>query len=198
MLGSQSPDARRMQARLEAELSPGERVQWQAMPIPRWFEPGSLVVFLFGLPWTAFAVVWTLGAAWGVSKANGPWFVGFFPLFGVPFILVGLGMLSMPCWARLAARRTIYAITDRRALIIQGIRTVETRSFAPNLLSNLLRRDRRDGSGDVLFSRKEWRDSDGDRSVKEIGFVSIPEPRKVEALLRELAERHGKPVSDQT
>lgn len=198
MHGNPSPSARVMQARLESEMAGGERIEWQAMPIPRWIEPATIAMVLFGIPWTAFAVFWTFGAAYGVSHSPGPWFLSFFPLFGLPFILVGIGLLSSPFWSRRRARNTIYAITDRRALIIQGARSVETKSFGPDALAEITRRERRNGTGDVLFSRKEWRDSDGDRQTREIGFFSIPEPRRVETLLRELHARGRPEISGQT
>ena len=37
-----------------------------------------------------------------------------FPLFGLPFVLIGLGMLTAPHWAKRKALRTAYAVTDRR------------------------------------------------------------------------------------
>jgi hypothetical protein len=41
-----------------------------------------------------------------------------FPLFGVPFVLIGLGMLAAPYWMRRKAQNTVYALTDKRALIL--------------------------------------------------------------------------------
>jgi len=46
---------------------------------------GRACLFLFAVPWTAFAVFWVVMAA-----ATGPWW---FALFGVPFVLVGLALL---------------------------------------------------------------------------------------------------------
>ena len=35
---------------------------------------------------------------------------GFFPLFGIPIVLVGLGLLLSPFWAFHKATRTVYAV----------------------------------------------------------------------------------------
>src|SRR6266404_1761012 len=103
-----------LREKVDRELESGERVEWLQMPVPRYFTPAATAGFLFGIPWTAFAIFWTAGAAWGTSKATGPGFFNAFPLFGLPFILIGLGMLSGPLWAYRKALKTVYVITNRR------------------------------------------------------------------------------------
>ena len=44
------------------------------------------------------------------------------------------------------------------------------------------------GSGDIIFRRDAWRDSDGDRRANEIGFFAIPNVRDVELLLQKLGQ----------
>ena len=178
---------REMQDRAERELDPGERIEWISMPIARFFTPASTGAFIFGIPWTAFALFWTGGAAWGTSQVEGAGWFRAFPLFGLPFILIGFGLLSSPLWAYRKARRTVYAITDRRALSLEGGRTTTVRSFTPEQLKEIYRKERRDGSGDVIFARRTWRDSEGDRQAEEIGFLRVPDVRDVEARLRRLA-----------
>lgn len=178
----------RLQAMIDSELEPGERVLWQGMPIPRFFTAASMGAFLFGIPWTAFAIFWTAGAAWGVSESGGPGLFSVFPLFGVPFILVGLGMLSSPIWAYRSARKTAYVITDRRALSFEtGYRAITVRSFPPERLQDIYRREKPDASGDIVINRNAWRDSDGDRQTNEVGFMGIPHVRDVEEMLKALA-----------
>ena len=88
------------------ELASGERVRWAGRPIPRYtFSWVALFPVFFAVPWTLFALFWMAGAA-GVLD-NG--FKGFgqldterliFSLFGIPFVLIGLAMLSSPYWIR--------------------------------------------------------------------------------------------------
>lgn len=184
--------ARELESAVERELQSGERTVWVEMPVPRYFTGLTTTMFLFGIPWTAFALFWTGGAAWGTWR-GGPGFFRLFPLFGLPFILIGFGMLGSPIWAYRKAQRTIYAITDRRALIIAAGRTTTIRSFPPEKLEEIFRREKRDGTGDVIFLRNAWRDSDGDRRSEEIGFMSVREPKHVENLLQELAQQKRPP-----
>jgi hypothetical protein len=163
------------------------------MPVPRYFTPAATAGFLFGIPWTAFAIFWTVGAAWGTSKAGDAGPFRAFPLFGVPFILVGLGMLSGPIWAYRKALKTVYVITNRRAITFDGGRTVTIRSYPPERLTDVYRKERKDGTGDVIISRRAWRDSDGDRQSEELGFLRVREPKTVGVMLKHLAEQAASP-----
>jgi len=180
-----------LREKVDRELESGERVEWLQMPVPRYFTPAATAGFLFGIPWTAFAIFWTVGAAWGTSKAAGPGFFSAFPLFGLPFILIGLGMLSGPIWAYRKALKTVYVITNRRAITFDGGRSLTIRSYPPDRLTDFYRKERKDGTGDVIISRRAWRDSDGDRQSEELGFLRVREPKTVEAMLKKLAEPGG-------
>ncbi len=180
--------ARELQATVEQELEPGERIEWLGMPIPRYFTPVSTGVFLLGIPWTAFAVFWVVAAGWLTARDRvGPFIV--FPLFGLPFILVGLGMLSVPLWTRRRALRSVYVITDRRAITFVGGWGTTIRSYPPEKLQEVYRRERRDGTGDVIIVRRAWYDPDGDRRSEELGFLRIANPKEVEDLLKRLADQ---------
>jgi hypothetical protein len=158
------------------------------MPTARFFTPVSTGVFLFAVPWTAFAIFWICGA----SDFKIPDFQeGFdiFPLFGVPFLLIGLAMLSSPLWAYKKALKTIYVITDRRAITFDGGWSTTIRSYPPDKLQDIYRKEERDGSGDVVITRRAWRDSEGDRQTDELGFLRIRNPKEIEKMLKELAEQ---------
>jgi hypothetical protein len=193
MIAREVPLSRPLQAELDRELASGERVLWAGQPSPKRYTRGSWGLVLFGIPWTAFAVFWTTMAFVGTraipgNNAMASGFRWFFPLFGVPFILIGLGMLSAPWWGRRKAAGVFYAITDRRALISEpgwrGARTVK--SFAAGDLQSIERTENADGSGDLVFSRRSWRDSDGDRRTSAVGFAGVPRVREVEEQLRRL------------
>lgn len=185
------PISRELEAKIDRELEAGERVVWKGKPIPRFFTPSSTGAFLFALPWTAFAIVWMLGAA----EFKMPDFnegKDLFPLFGVPFLLIGLGMLSSPFWAYWRSLKTVYVITEKRALTFDGgVFTTTIRSYAPHKLQDLFRREKSNGTGDVLIDRRDWRDTDGDQQTEELGFLRLENPKEIEALLKELAKRVG-------
>lgn len=112
----------------------------------------------------------------------------FFPLFGIPFVLIGLAMLSSPLWAYRKAFKTAYVITDRRVITFDGGWLTTIRSYRPGQLQDVYRKERRDGSGDVIFARRAWRDSDGDRQSEELGFLRIRNPKEVEQMIKKIAE----------
>jgi len=184
---------RDLREQAERELDSGERIEWIARPIPRWFTPTATGAFLFGIPWTAFALFWTAGAAWGSSQVEDAGFFRAFPLFGLPFILIGFGMLSSPLWAYRKALWTLYVVTDRRAISFEGRRTTTIRSYPPARLLDVYRKEKRDGTGDVIIARRAWKDADGDRQAEEVGFLRIRDPKAVEARLRKLAVQAGLP-----
>lgn len=190
MIPNQRPIPRDLQARVENELERGERIEWMEMPIPRFFTGASTGAFLFAIPWTAFALFWTYAASGFGSFSNGGSVA--FAMFGLPFILIGIAMLSSPLWAYRRSFKTIYAITDRRAIIFAGGWSTTIRSYSPANLRNVFRREKRDGSGDVIFELKEWKDSDGDRRSQEIGFMRIGNPKAIEQSVRKL-EQKAKP-----
>ena len=169
------------------ELERDEQIEWIGMPIPRFFTPTATGAFLFGIPWTAFAIFWMAGA----SKFQIPKFEeGFdlFPLFGIPFVLIGFGMLSTPLWAYRRAFKTVYVITDRRAITFDGGWSTTIRSYPPDKLTNVFRKERKGGTGDVIISYRAWRDSDGDRQSEELGFLRVAGAKDVEQRLKQLAE----------
>lgn len=87
----------------------------------------------FSVLWTLFAVDWEAGAlGWaGQQKSGDPFFV----LWGIPFLVIGNYMI----WGRFLhdawlKRRIYYAITNRRALILQEGWTRKVVSAFPNEL----------------------------------------------------------------
>ena len=69
---------------------------------------GNIALKMFAVCWTAFAVFWTVGA----SMAG-----GLFGLFGVPFILVGIGQLKSAGFIR---RKIQVAVTGKRVIFRCG------------------------------------------------------------------------------
>ena len=191
MFSNRQP-SNRLTYQIERETEIGESVEWIEMPIPRFFTPTATSAFLFGLPWTAFALFWTAAAAWGTSMTEGVGFFRMLPLFGVPFICIGFGMLLSPLWAYRNALHTVYVITNRRAITFEGAWSTTIKSYRLDRLQEVYRKENADGSGDVIFARRIWRDSEGGRNTEESGFLRVRDPRKVESLIRKLAERSAR------
>jgi hypothetical protein len=83
----------------------------------------------------------------------------------------------------------VYVITDRRAITFVGGLGMTIRSYPPEKLQEVYRREKRDGTGDVIIVRRAWYDPDGDRRSEELGFLRIANPKEVENLLKRLADQ---------
>ena len=179
-----------LQSLIELEMQSGERVVWMDQPIPSRLAHSTWPIVVFGMPWTIFAVFWMVGASWGTSQMQGPSGFKFFSLFGLPFVLIGVAMLSSPFWVRRSAQRSAYVLTDRRAILFRANwrGAVNVRSFNPDQLTNIQRVQERDGSGDVIFAQDIPRDNDGNRVSRNVGFLAIREVKAVEDLVRVLAQ----------
>jgi hypothetical protein len=61
-------------------------------------------------------------------------------------------MLSAPIWAKKMARKSVYVLTNRRALVFKKqFSSMSIRSFEPDQLHDLERNQRADGTGDLIF-----------------------------------------------
>ncbi len=181
-----------LQGLIDRELERDEKIIWSAMPKPQYLAGPSASAFLFAIPWTAFSVFWMASAA-GFKIPQFNQGQDLFFLFGLPFFLIGIGMLLSPLWAYRNQLKTVYLITDRRAITIDGGRTSTIRSYLPENLTDVFRREHRDGTGDVIITRTAWKDSEGDKQMQDLGFLRIPNAKSVETLLRTLAEQSRAP-----
>ena len=173
-------------ALLDDELRPDEKLVWLDQPDAGHAVRKSLLIYFFAVPWTAFSLFWMAGAAGfeipDFTKAN-----HFFALFGLPFVLIGLGMLSAPFYANYASRRSLYALTDQRAIIFDGGRSTTIKSVPVIEFHSMYRKQRPDGSGDLILCEKFQRDSDGDTVSTKQTFESIAQVKMVEDLARKLS-----------
>jgi hypothetical protein len=172
---------------VETELNDNENLLWAGQPKPGRMAIKSLPIAIFAIPFTAFSVFWMFGASGFKIPDFSQGGFAFFPLFGLPFLFVGLGMFSSPLWRMRAAKRTIYVITDKRAIIFDGGFKTNIRSFTANQLQDLSRKQRRDGSGDIVFKREiSYNNQGNNMPVKEIGFLGIDNVKDVEDKIREI------------
>ena len=185
--------SRKLNDAVERELQPGENISFIETPQPRFFTTTSTPVFLFAIPLTLFAFFWT-SAASGFKVPDFQNGFELFPLFGIPFVLFSIAMLSSPIWAYRNAFKTVYVITDRRAITItSGLRTT-IRSFFPDDLGGLHRTERSDGAGDVIIGMTTNRDSDGYAYHRNYGFLGVADAKATEDRLRALASTTSNPT----
>jgi hypothetical protein len=170
------------------ELRPDEKLQWAERPGGGALARTESVKAVVGIPFLAFALFWTYmagGKAWLDGEASPS---GLFPLFGLIFVVVGLGLVLSPLWAWFRARWIAYAISDRRLIIISTFPVHRVWSYAPEDIQELERTDRGDRSGDLVFRREHPGSGRWSRSyqVKRIGFFGIANARRVEDMVRDL------------
>jgi hypothetical protein len=161
-------------------------------PIPRFFTPQSTATFLAGIPFTAFAVFWICSASGFRRPDLGKGAPRAFPLFGVPFVLAGIALLLSPLWARRKAFKSVCVITDRRAITFDGGWTTTIRSYAPDQLKGMYRKEKKDGTGDVVLGQVLSNLSSGGRQqMMDVGFLRVRDVRKTEQMLRDLTGQSG-------
>jgi len=159
---------------LKREMRSGERVLWQGRQIAR-LSSKSFGIYLFAIPWTAFALFWTAMVSWGASEMQSEtgalsWA---FPLFGVPFIVIGLGMMSAPFLPLFNKRKVAFAVTNQRLIRIRLGRKLDIKSIPARRIGHIERTEGHDGTGTLKIAVSVGLDSDGDRHTEyfEIGEV---------------------------
>lgn len=163
------------------EVSRGETLLWSGVPRQGiFFRPADALLVPFSLLWGGFAVFWEAT----VLATPSP---GFFALWGIPFVLIGLhitvGRFFVDAYRR---RRTTYAVTARRVIVRSGA-TTESLDLAS--LPTLSLREHSNGLGTitfgsspfpVAFTSSAW---PGVKGPPE--FVQIPDARRVCDRIRE-------------
>jgi hypothetical protein len=101
--------------------------------------------------------------------------------------------LSVALWAGLPIliyrmqlnhlRRTLYVITDRRALILSVGKPKKTESYAPDKINFIRPAHRKGGRGDLYFARLEGTGTEGWRGYSH-GFLYINDVEQVADLMR--------------
>jgi len=164
---------------VEAEMRDDERLLWCAQPKVFRYALRSVPLLLFGVFWTAIVVGWTCAAP------------SLIKLVAIPFFLVGFGLLSAPFRSALKAHRTAYVVTTRRAVIIEGGGGPTVHSFGPEKLTDIIRREKSDGSGDIILGHGTSDEMGVSDQKTEIGFFGIEVVREVEKALRAIANREA-------
>ena len=180
-------------ARVGSELRDGESLVWVGQPRPDLYARASGCLVVFGMFFTAFAALWLLvtfgiglflvGAGGNALEFAGvPFLV--FGLFGLPLLLIGVGLLTVPIWNRKWARRICYLLTDQRAITWEPtlFGGVTVRSFSRDGLGRITRYENADGSGSLVFHEYTVSHGEGSTTHRR-GFMHIPNVRFVEEMI---------------
>jgi hypothetical protein len=186
-----------LQELVEQELDQGESIRWIEQPIPRFFTtPRAAGVFLFAIAWTSSSLLllcsvldWSLPVFGKMAREGGP-ISAVDVSFSLLFVLVGIAMLAWPLWAHWKGLRTVYVITDRRAITFERSLATRVTSYTPFDLRKMFRKEKKNGTGDLVFGHYfaglENDGPDGSTVLVNYGFLRVRDVRKTEQMLREL------------
>ncbi|GMW00805.1 MAG: hypothetical protein AMXMBFR84_19420 [Candidatus Hydrogenedentota bacterium] len=185
----------RLRDMIERQLLPGEHIAWMGQPVPRFFTGRAVGAMVFGAAWIGFIAFFFYDVTRYFDS-------GLLSLLTGPFLAIGIGLMAGgPLWAYRDATHTHYVVTNQRVLIVNSAWGFSLTAFKPSELSQMRRRERRNGMGDIVIRYQEGYDDQGDFHAEEWGLMNLPNPREIEAILLELisknAPRHapGGPVT---
>jgi hypothetical protein len=153
-------------------LASGEKLVWWDRPSATGLARHELnFSTLLGVFFIAFAIFWM------TTAYRAP---GFFFLFGLLFVGAGLWMVTSPLRAYWAASWTLFALTDKRALILKGSKAT---GYPLDHVAFVETESSGDGRGNVLFLNQSasplpWGANTG-QMMRKGGFIAIADSERV-------------------
>ena len=118
-------------------LQPGEEILWEGQSL----QQSRITLNKSGILWLSFSVLWTIMAIIMASfiktaDSTGMFFKLAFPLFGLPFVAIGIFMVFIiPAKQQKKDSSTYYYVTNKRIII--NIDTVKAQVFNSIPIKNL-------------------------------------------------------------
>ena len=186
-------------SKLDKLLNVNEKVLWSGKPVKKAFILPGLVSIPFGLIFLGFSIFWM----WTATSTGAP---DFFSLFGLPFVLVGFGIVFGPSLLQLLRyQNTEYVITDKRIITQTGAIGLDTRFVDFEKIQEVYVQigvlDRFFGTGSVYamtagFSgfgpRGDYGYGYGGFAGSRPSLSALKEPYEVQKLLQEAIEKSKK------
>ena len=176
---------------INEELQPDEYIKWIAQPIPNFFiasvySCGGFFFTYFGLPsvWGVLENVPSLKEGWQFQHILSIPFFSIVVFFISSSALIGIVMIFSPLWVYLDVKNTVYLVTNKRAIYIEGN---SIKSYLSNELKRIYCKEGKYDIGDVIIAIERWQEPDGYEYSEEIGFMRIINPHKVAKILKQLA-----------
>jgi hypothetical protein len=173
------------QLRAQSELQSGESLYWTGAADPGRIAITALPAAIFGIPFAAFALFW-INTAYHASNSlhrssSNAVTKSFtvFPIFGLPFLLIGVFIVLAPLWAYLKGLSTVYAVTNQRVMVITGANNRSVKSYTPADISSIEHRERPDGSGDIVIQTNSMMRTNNSVSQIKIVMCGIPNVKQV-------------------
>ena len=170
--------------RFRERLEPNEKLLWSGIPRQGlMLRASDAFIIPFSLVWCGFAIFWEST----VFTIGGP---SFMLLWGGMFVLVGLHFVIGRFFTdAIKRRRTFYAVTNRRVIIISGIFWQNVRSLFIRGIPEMNLSEGRNGRGTITFGPTFTitfgRNS---RSNASPAFEGIPGAARVMQIIRGVQE----------
>jgi len=143
---------------IQKELDSDERLLWAGMPKQGAIFKGTDVFMIpFSLLWGGFAIFWEYMALTMVPKAQNAsdGFALIFPLFGIPFVVIGLYMIfGRFIYDSKKRQKTFYGLTDQRAIIVSGVFSKSVKSLNLKTISDVSLSEKENGYGSIVFGQE--------------------------------------------
>jgi len=178
------------QSRLDRELDKGEQINWVAQPSYQLMRKQIRTVWFWLLLAVGFFVFFFAIMAWVASmtppreRQDEPW--TFFVAIGVVVLIWLASYPLLMMGVRSMARNTIYALTNKRAIIIRVHRdgSITERDYRGDELIHLARKEYKDGSGTLTFESARGA-GHSSQTASRHKFAAIERVIEVERMLRD-------------
>lgn len=171
---------------LRRQLRPSENVLWTGRPSLGFvLRPVDALLIPFSLFWGGFAIFWNV-SVWTTSAPL------FFKLFGLPFLIAGFYFIVGRFLVdQILRQRLMYAVTDRRVLILKEHANTSTTSLDLARLPALELVEHPDGSGTIRFGSSGGWSGGRNFSIWQPAldptpqFIRIPSARSIYDLIQQ-------------
>jgi hypothetical protein len=186
---------------IQPELTSGESILWTGQPSTRVvFHKEDLFLIPFSLLWGGFAIFWEGAVAgyWGSSGTCPAHQWAFGMIWGIPFVVIGQyviwGRFLYAAWRK---KRTHYAVTNRRVIVVQDGWKRQMASTYIDTLPTLIKEGGSIGIGTLRFAQSEsmwsgrrgWEAWDGMAVGTVPTFIDIEDVDSVYRLVSDLREK---------
>lgn len=134
-----------IQQLLQSDLLPDEKIVWSGQPVAKTFTRADGFLVPFSVLWGGFAIFWEFGAV----RAGAP---GFFALFGIPFVLIGLYFIfGRFIYKNYKKKHTYYVVTTTRVIVLTATGNRKINAVYINQIPTINKSIGSDGIGTIIF-----------------------------------------------
>jgi hypothetical protein len=141
----------------DEELLKDEKILWKGQPDPnKNFTKKDYFLVPFSILWGGFAIFWEVMATWAIffsnHGTNADSFALIFPIFGIPFVLIGLYfMFGRFIYKRKKKVKTWYLVTNLRVIEINYMGGKSVNSANIDTIPSYSKSIDHDGIGTLIF-----------------------------------------------